>query len=340
MGKFGYVDFSIGADVEVFGKLPNQETHKSLCGMIGGTKDKPRQLKHLNDGFMVQEDNVSLEYTIPVCYNQEDFIACIRTMRNECKNILNSFSFDLSENSSFSFDNEELQHPNALIFGCEPDFNAWKKIENPRPETKDKNLRTAGGHIHVGTNEVNMIEGIKWMDLFLGVPSILVDNSLSSVKRRELYGKSGAMRPKSYGFEYRVLSNFWMFEDRLVLWIYEQVKRAMNLAINEHIPAEKAKWIQKAINDNDKNLAKKLIDMYAIELPLSQEKYEQMLKIKEEEKKETFSKLKKPKSVFLEELVQNWNVTLPISFNNIPNGNPPETFFEETEETNFNTSLG
>ena len=289
-------NFTIGADVEVFGKLPGQDFHKSLCGLIGGTKDKPKQLQHLNDGYMVQEDNVSLEYNIPVCSSKEEFISSIRTMRNECHNILNSFSFELSPNSSFSFNNEELHHPNAMVFGCEPDFDAWKKTENNKPVCKDKNLRTCGGHIHIGTNEVDMIEGIRSMDLFLGIPSILVDNSPSSAKRRELYGKAGAMRPKPYGFEYRVLSNFWMFEDRLVDWVYHQTSTALRFCtLKSSITAEKGKLIQKAINNNDEFLAKKLVDEFEIILPMSTERYTKMLEeedIRKQKTKEILAKRK------------------------------------------------
>lgn len=303
-------NFTIGADVEVFGKLPGQDFHKSLCGLIGGTKDKPKQLQHLNDGYMVQEDNVSLEYNIPVCSSKEEFISSIRTMRNECHNILNSFSFELSPNSSFSFDNEELRHPNAMVFGCEPDFNAWKRTENSKPIAKDKNLRTCGGHIHIGTNEVDMIEGIQYMDLFLGVPSILVDNSPSSAKRRELYGKAGAMRPKPYGFEYRVLSNFWMFEDRLVDWIYQQTRTALAYSTDKRlVTSEKAKLIQKAINNNDEQIAKKLIDEFGMSLPMSSEEWKKQLEEEETIHKqryaEALAKIRR-KKVLLSELVSQY----------------------------------
>jgi len=48
---------------------------------------------------------------------------------------------------------------------------------------------------------------VKQLDWYLGGWSTQVD---PDTVRRNLYGKSGAMRFKPYGVEYRVLSNFWL----------------------------------------------------------------------------------------------------------------------------------
>ncbi|MEO6066365.1 MAG: hypothetical protein ABIQ41_00120 [Gemmatimonadales bacterium] len=259
------MSWTIGTDIEVFGKRKDGH-HVSLCGLIGGSKEKPRQLKHLSTGFMVQEDNVSLEYNIPACSTERAFVESIKVMRRECSNILGGLNLEVSENASFYFIPGELTHPNALIFGCEPDYNAWTKMENPRPDGEDKALRTCGGHVHVGISKIDMVNGVKAMDLFLGVPSILLDDSLSSAKRRERYGKAGAMRPKPYGWEYRVLSNFWTFSDFLVSWVYKNTKESLSFDTKK-LTKQDGELIQTCINTGDKALAKTIMDKFNVPLP-------------------------------------------------------------------------
>jgi hypothetical protein len=77
-----------------------------------------------------------------------------------------------------------------------------------------------GGHIHISEYNVDLI---RYMDLYLGVPSILMD---TDTRRRELYGKAGAYREKPWGLEYRVLSNFWYKTPELIGWVWDQCERA------------------------------------------------------------------------------------------------------------------
>ncbi len=262
---------TVGTDLEVFGK--RGEHHVALCGKIGGSKEAPLQLPDMHKGFMVQEDNVSLEFNVPASDSAAGFTKNISVMRERVFKILNTLGLSHSTHAAVSFDKQELTHPNALVFGCEPDYNAWTKRENEKPRSKDACLRTAGGHVHVGTSDVDMLEGIKYMDLFLGVPSILLDDSESSVRRRELYGKAGAMRPKPYGFEYRTLSNFWMFSDKLVNWVFNNTMRAMESACiakdrpDRGITSADGILIQECINTGDKKIAEALIAKYKVPMP-------------------------------------------------------------------------
>lgn len=254
---------SIGSDMEAFA-TDMVGHHVALCGKIGGTKEAPLQIKTLKKGFMVQEDNVALEFNIPISYNKAEFVTYMNVMKTQSEAILAKMGLNLSHNASMSFDKKELEHPNALVFGCEPDFDAWSMKENQKPKAKDKNLRTCGGHIHVGTHK-DMVVGIRNMDLFLGVPSVILDDSPSSVARRELYGKAGAMRPKPYGFEYRVLSNFWMFNTKLIEWVYDQTERSCNF--DKDILEKDGHRIQECINTGNKELAKELIIQFNIKMP-------------------------------------------------------------------------
>lgn len=254
---------TIGTDMEIFA-VDNQGIHRSLCGKIGGTKEQPLQVGHLPSGFCVQEDNVSLEFNIPACDNRQDFISSVQIMMKYNADLLKKYGFTISQDSSATFIADELTHPNALVFGCEPDYNAWTQAENPKPIAVNKQLRTAGGHIHVGT-AVDIVHATKCMDLYLGVPSIILDDTDSSRKRRELYGKAGALRPKPYGFEYRTLSNFWTFKEELINWVYSQTKLAMNHG--KAMTAKDAKTIQHIINTGDKDAARAIINSYGLAIP-------------------------------------------------------------------------
>lgn len=256
---------SIGSDMELFAK--SMVGHVSLCGKIGGSKEAPLQIPSLPIGFMIQEDNVALEFNIPVCFTKQEFRDSMAIMRKYTASILKDLKLTQSLDAAVSFDKTELTHPNALVFGCEPDYNAWSKTENQKPYSEDAGLRTCGGHVHVGT-DMDMVQGVCNMDLFLGVPSVILETSPSAKERKKLYGKAGAMRPKEYGFEYRVLSNFWMFKDSLVEWVYQNTKLACKYKKN--ISVTEGKRIQDCINNNDKEEALAIIKEYNIPLPMGE----------------------------------------------------------------------
>lgn len=255
---------TLGSDVEVFA-VDKQNKFISLCDKIGGTKEEPKHIEGFPHGYALQEDNVSVEYNIPPAYCLDDWIMSHKVVTKHIGVVLAKEKLSISKEASASFNDSELVHPNALVFGCEPDYNAWTKTENAKPYCENKNLRTAGGHIHVGS-DINMLEGIKQMDLHLGIPSILLDDSKASTERRKLYGKAGAMRPKPYGFEYRVLSNFWIFDDILLKWAYVQSRNA--ITNGKKISAKQAKLIQHAINTGDKDAAQTIITSYGLTLPI------------------------------------------------------------------------
>lgn len=257
---------TIGTDIEVFGRKPNGK-HVALCGLIGGTKEQPRQIEGLPAGFMLQEDNVSCEFNIPPCETKAEWMNAIKIINREVYHELRHMGFQISPLASVSFDTEDLQHPQALVFGCEPDYNAWTMKENEKPKAEDKNLRTAGGHIHVGSN-TEMVQGVQLMDLYLGVPSVILDNNPASIERRKLYGKAGAMRPKPYGWEYRVLSNFWIFSEHLTKWVFEQTKLATDPEYCYKIDEKLGKLIQTCINTSDIDIAIKLVNKCKINLPI------------------------------------------------------------------------
>ncbi len=254
--------FKLGADPEIFLKDASN-AFISAIGKIGGSKQFPRPLP-IGDGFAVQEDNVALEYNIPPAEDARQFSNNIEMAMQFLSNEVQQYGLKFANECAVSFPEKELMHPDALVFGCDPDFNAWKdgKI-NPRPKAADKSLRTCGGHVHIGynfQNDLELIEFIKHADLFLGVPSVLMDKD---DRRRELYGKRGAFRFKFYGGEYRSMSNFWVFTDDHRHWVWDSMQLAMDAWQNKKIDINSEdKSILQAINKNNKKVAQSLVDKY------------------------------------------------------------------------------
>ena len=87
---------------------------------------------------------------------------------------------------------------------------------------------------------MNRLWVIRMCDLFLGIPSLLLDRDPTSKDRRKLYGGAGSHRIRNkYGVEYRSLSNFWVSRPSLVELIYNLATVAVRIVmvdkINEHI---------------------------------------------------------------------------------------------------------
>lgn len=136
------------------------------------------------------------------------------------------------------------------------------------------------GHIHLGFDniEVPFVEGelcnyepdeqrsniIKSLDLFIGLPMILIE---PDNKRKELYGKAGAFRPKEYGLEYRTPSNYLLSSRELMSWAFNNVHKAINF-LNEikEIPSSLGNQVRDIIDNNKKDDAKSLISKFNIEM--------------------------------------------------------------------------
>lgn len=251
----------LGADPEVFLQDPSNK-FLSVIGKIGAGKFDPLQIEDMPKGFTLQEDNVALEFGIPPASSADEFVHHIRAVMEKGLSKLPGLSF--SKLSCTVFPEDQMQHPLAHTFGCEPDFNAWTGKENPKPKPPHPFMRSAGGHVHIETKLDPKLVG-RACDLFLGVPSVIMDDGAA---RRKLYGKPGSIRFKPYGVEYRTLSNFWIFDDDLIRWVWNNTKRALNeLDGSEMFPEDltsEAHRIQSCINNNDVKLAKELVKEYQI----------------------------------------------------------------------------
>ncbi len=252
-----------GADIEFFIRPLGDTEPIPAIGMVGGTKEKPMPL---SKGYFIQEDNVAVEFNIPICKDRNSFVQAVDKGFRLCQDKLPP-SFSYYEKASAAFKPVYLMHPQAREFGCEPDINAYTQKVNPRPHAENPYLRSAGGHIHIGWENPDMesrFELIRAMDVFVGLPSLSED---ADTRRRELYGKAGAMRIKPYGVEYRTLSNYWLFDLSLLDLVSRRCEMAVKFINYGHkVMKDDYDDIVKAVNNGDKvgghKIYKKYIKMF------------------------------------------------------------------------------
>lgn len=252
----------IGCDPEMFVTDGMEIVHS--IGIIGGTKSAPLKVGH----GALQEDNVLLEFNTDPTDVPELFLQYIRETQSSASDRIRSFGLRIVPNqSSHIYPSMEGFPDSAFEFGCTPDYNGLTGEVNPSPTSVNPNLRTAGGHVHIGwdhfatvTPELQGRVGVM-CDYFLGLPSLLKD---SDDLRRELYGKACAIRYKPYGVEYRTLSNFWIWNDDDVKWVFHQAQAAYNAAVSygdllmSLIPPQD---VQRVINTNDRAAATAMLEV-------------------------------------------------------------------------------
>lgn len=261
---------TIGTDPEFFLREKATGKYKSAIPFIKGTKDKPDVM---SCGAGLQRDNVALEFASPPVKEEKDFV---KSIKSAFMNIMKKIpeGLELTAIPSATFDEDQLDHPEALMFGCDPDFDAYVPAENPAAYCDDKTFRSCGGHIHLGYVEDSgndflldpwgKINTILAMDAVHGVISVALDNSKEAIERRKLYGKAGCHRDPSYGVEYRTLSNFWLKSPELVMLIYRLSDDVLKLMrenkakdLIETIGREK---LQAVINNGDVKKANNIIN--------------------------------------------------------------------------------
>jgi len=259
----------LGADPEIF--VEDKGTPISAHKMIKGNKQNPFLVK----SGAVQVDGMALEFNIDPAATSDEWLHNIDTVLHILKGMIPE-EYDMSELATAHFDPDYLkaQPRIARMLGCEPDFNAYTGEQNPRPDEK-VDFRTAAGHIHLGWGE-DMDEGVahieectlltKQLDIYLGVPSVLLD---ADQKRRELYGMAGSYRPKEYGMEYRVLSNFWIMSEELIKWVFSQATKAFNDLITQKFEPKDDAFSQYILQANNKKMARERVKKHSIDMPPS-----------------------------------------------------------------------
>ena len=110
--------------------------------------------------------------------------------------------------------------------GCMPSFSTYG-LQGQLEDAENLPFRTAGGHIHFGTQCAYRSGGfdneaaVRLLDKIVGVIGVSVADGLDSSERRKFYGVAGEYRTPKHGFEYRVLSNFWLAAPALFHLMFE-----------------------------------------------------------------------------------------------------------------------
>jgi len=246
-------DFTIGCDPEVFIRRARKTEVISAFGVVPGTKSSPHQTEH----GAIQVDGMALEFntkpvpllarriwTEPRNHPCKAFSDAVNNVLNDLKQEMgNKYQFVFSPVADFDPEYLAAQPEEARELGCDPDFSAYTLEPNPRPDG-DRPFRTAAGHIHLGWDKdipamhpahiAICADFVKMLDATVGLYMTIIDKD--GARRRELYGKAGAFRPKSYGVEYRTPSNAWLTSRERSNAIYELCHFAVGRMTNGASP--------------------------------------------------------------------------------------------------------
>lgn len=253
----------VGSDPELF--IINSTNNKvvSSIGIIPGEKGNAYRAPDMPKGYGLQIDNILAEFNIPATNKKENFIASIEYMKDYIRNFVKKVNPDLDIQcvASREVDEDQLQSPEAKLFGCNVSYNAYTEDENPKPDGERDNLRSSGFHLHLSyktPNAATSIKLIKYLDMYLGIPSVVMD---PDTKRRTLYGKAGDFRLRAYGVEWRSLSSYMMSSKEILEFVWNGIMRAIK-AYNYNLPLIDAETVQNTINNSDVETAKHLIEKY------------------------------------------------------------------------------
>ncbi len=215
-------EITIGADPEFFVVNEMDMELVTALDLVEGTKEKPLPLGSLPKEYNFHRDNVMIELGIPPTPDPYTFTDSINTAMMYANSRLQEKS-DIGESfaiyrniASWEFADVELADPRAQEFGCEPDQDAYEGgQERVAPGNVLGNWRTAGGHVHIGSDQgfncPNFIVALL-CDAYIGVggPN---EPAADPEASHMWYRRPGIYRDKPYGIEYRSPCNFWTFNN-------------------------------------------------------------------------------------------------------------------------------
>lgn len=255
----------VGADPEFF--LEKENKIVASQPYLPGSKFEPYAVA---GGGSVHRDNVMGEFGILPATSEDEFVHNISVTVNAIKKLIKPNDLHIKWLPHVYMDEEQLKHVEAWTFGCLPDRDCWER-DNSQSADEDTvgTLRCAGGHVHLGFNfkgPSDKVRAARACDIHLGLGSVLFDNDCV---RRKTYGRAGRYRKKSYGIEYRTLSNAWLQDEKLIRWVYRGAVKAVTVreGLDRRFGLTPATNIINAINYGDKKEAVKLMKHFDAEFP-------------------------------------------------------------------------
>lgn len=211
--------FSFGTDPEFM--LSKDGKIYSAIGIVKGSKEQRKKIgKHA-----IYYDNVMAECAVAPAKTKEEALANIQDCLQRYAQAVTPYRLETL--AAHYFPPDQLRHPEAMKISCDPETCVYEQneIAGDKDLLKGTNLRTAGGHVHLGSKLLKEGENdsitILLLDLFLGLPSLFLDKDPSTKIRKELYGKAGRFREPPHGVEYRTIGNYWLSSPKLTSFVYD-----------------------------------------------------------------------------------------------------------------------
>lgn len=157
-------------------------------------------------------------------------------------------------------------------FGCAPSTCIYPMPKVKYPDGHEFTKRFAGGHIHIGIDDFDMMRKfnnpdklesiIKMCDLFGGILGTAICFNKQEKTRRKYYGQAGTYRIQKHGIEYRTLSNFWLVSPEMASLMTGMIRDAVRYTYGD----EEEKFfsqvdmeeVQKIINKVDNKRAEEI----------------------------------------------------------------------------------
>lgn len=226
------------------GTIPNIIPPIALVHDFGATYTniKGKNVLIKTKEFQWSEDGAAIELQMNPTNDSQIFVSTINKAKLKLNKFLNQFNLQATTNFPVGFfnlnkywknRNEDFQ--SCVIFGCDPDEFPYKYVELGLDDLENKQIlnvethkyRYGGGHIHIQAPSTNpTIYLDNWakasiiFDFLAGLGNVAFNKPPQTKKlekfRLNYYGKPGRIRlqfykenPKTYGIEYRALSNYW-----------------------------------------------------------------------------------------------------------------------------------
>ena len=236
--------FSMGTDPEFF--LNWKGLPVSAHSFVPGTKSKPYQTLC---GW-VQADGTAVEFNTLPAYSASQFAWNLNSVVKELRAMIPKsleFSFVPTVNYRPAMWNNIPKE--AKVLGCDPDYLAGRNGElNGRDidfRGVYERMRVGGGHLHYGwgsnldytdkSHRWDCITLVNSLESVIGSYSMLWDRDKL---RNSYYGRDAPFRPKSFGVEWRGLSNAWLGQPGIHTWLFSASKAVFDGLKNGVVPYE------------------------------------------------------------------------------------------------------